>query len=157
MTDAAVGLATADRAALTDLVDRYAALVDDRDFDALGALFTDDAVLRQPRPPRTMAPADAVHGRAAIVANFTRLRGLHATQHAVVGRVFSAAGPAEATGRIACIAHHVSGADGALTDHAWHLTYLDRYRRSDGRWRIRERILRLDWIEERDVGATRPR
>ncbi len=162
-------LSASDRSALADLVDRYAALVDDREFDALGRLFTDDAVLRQPRPPREMESADVVRGRQAIVANFARLRDLRASQHAVVGRLFAAGGAtvsedaagedvaAEATGRIACIAHHVSGADDRLVDHAWHLTYHDVYRRAGGAWLIAERTLRLSWIETRTVGVVRDR
>jgi len=164
------GLSVGDRLALSDLVDRYAAHVDDRDFDSLGALFTDDAVLRQPRPPRRMEPTDDVRGRESIVANFARLRDLRATQHAVVGRAFAAASgtapdaasPAgsavtEATGRIACIAHHVSGADDRPVDHAWHLTYRDLYRRNGDAWLIAERTLQLHWIETRSVGAVRDR
>ena len=146
----------ADVLALTALVERYAALVDDRDFEALGALFTEDAVLRQPRPPRRMAPDDEVHGRAAIVANFGRVGRLLATQHAVVGKAFTAT-DAGAEGRIAAIAHHVSADGDRLIDHAWHLTYLDRYRRDGADWLIAERTLRLEWIEQRTVTAVRER
>ncbi|QDQ98845.1 nuclear transport factor 2 family protein [Tomitella fengzijianii] len=148
-------LSVADRLDLADLVDRYAALVDDRDHDALGALFTPDAVLRQPRPPKQMDPVDEVVGRAAIAGNFARLDGLRATQHAVVGKVFTAGSDGAASGRIACIAHHVSVSDDRSVDHAWHLTYEDVYRRTDGVWQIAARTLRLGWIEKRTVGAVR--
>ncbi|WP_182348378.1 nuclear transport factor 2 family protein [Tomitella gaofuii] len=151
------GLALADRIALTDLVHRYAALVDDRDLAGLGALFTADAVLRQPRPPEEMAPVDEIGGRDAIVRNFARLEGLRTTQHAVVGTVFTAGPPGQAWGRVACIAHHVSGPDARLVDHAWHLTYEDAYRRTGDAWLIAERTLWLSWIEKRTVGAVRPR
>lgn len=149
-----MNLEIADRIALSELVDRYAALVDDGDFSGAADLFTEDAVLRQPRPPHSLEPTDEVCGREALVHNFGQLRALRATQHAVVGRLFGADAEDRATGRIACIAHHVSG-DATLVDHAWHLTYLDRYRRVDGRWLIAERILRLHWIERRPVSAPR--
>ncbi|GAA4802367.1 hypothetical protein [Tomitella cavernea] len=60
-------------------------------------------------------------------------------------------------GRVACIAHHVSGPDERLVDHAWHLTYEDSYRRADDAWLIAGRTLRLGWIEKRTVGVLRPR
>ncbi len=45
-----------------------------------------------------------------------------------------------------------------MVDHAWHLTYLDRYRRDEaGGWRIAERTLRLEWIEKRSVPVVRRR
>lgn len=156
-------LPAADLIALAGLVDRYAALVDDREFAALAALFTEDAVLHQPQPPKRMTPSGTVVGRSAIEENFAQLRAVEATQHAIVGRVFDAAdspetpdGPARAAGRIGCIAHHVSGSDAAAgghgrTDHAWHLTYRDRYRRVGSVWLIAERTLDLHWIEARRV------
>lgn len=155
-------LPAADRLELTDLVERYAALVDDRDFDAVAALFTEDAVLRQPRPPKRMEPSDTVVGRAAIEANFAQLTALHATQHAIVGAVFTSrpGGDTRATGRVSAVAHHVSGRsgpNGELTDHAWHLVYRDEYRKDDEVWRIAERILDLRWIERRRVASVRSR
>ena len=71
------------------------------------------------------------------------------TQHALVGSVFDdGAVQGEATGRIACIAHHVrerpSGELGRIT---WHLRYLDRYRHTAQGWRIARRAVHIDWIE----------
>ena len=43
-----------DRAALTDLVHRYAALVDDRKFDSVAKLFTENAALTLPDPPKVL-------------------------------------------------------------------------------------------------------
>lgn len=53
------------RQACTELVVRYAYLNDERRFEELAALFTEDAVLYRPS-----APEQAIAGRAAILAAF---------------------------------------------------------------------------------------
>ena len=57
-----------DRAALTDLVHRYAALVDDRKFDSVAKLFTENAALTLPDPPKVLEPVHRHCGHAAISA-----------------------------------------------------------------------------------------
>jgi ketosteroid isomerase-like protein len=58
---------SAARQACTGLISHYAYLNDERRFDDLAALFTDDAVLYRPS-----APDQAVIGRAAILAAFRK-------------------------------------------------------------------------------------
>ncbi|MFC5478271.1 nuclear transport factor 2 family protein [Massilia suwonensis] len=55
------------RQACTDLIVRYAYLNDERRFDELAALFTDDAVLYRPS-----APQQGIAGRAAILEAFRK-------------------------------------------------------------------------------------
>ena len=144
------GLQLADRLDLADLVHRYAAAADERDAAGVALLFTDDGVLASPRPPRRLGPVDEAVGRAEIEAVIDRLSGVAVTQHAVVGQVHTATGVDEATGRVACIAHHVL-ADG--TNLVWHLTYRDRYRRLPEGWRFSRRALSVDVVEQRPVVA----
>ncbi|ETB39694.1 hypothetical protein N602_14680, partial [Mycobacterium avium subsp. hominissuis 10-5606] len=61
----AVTLSADDRGALSDLVHRYAAGVDDRRFDAVAELFTVDAELVVPAPPAELRPVHTHRGRAA--------------------------------------------------------------------------------------------
>ncbi|WP_415821978.1 nuclear transport factor 2 family protein, partial [Mycobacterium senriense] len=56
------------RAALSDLVHRYAANVDDREFDAVAILFAADAELVAPAPPADLLPIHSHRGRDAITA-----------------------------------------------------------------------------------------
>ncbi|MFE3442661.1 nuclear transport factor 2 family protein [Nocardia sp. NPDC059180] len=143
-----------DRAELSDLVHRYASCADGRELDLLARLFTEDAVLAVPDPPRTMRPTHEARGRDAIIETCRTLGRTHATLHAVVGNVFDiGAASDEATGDIACIAHHLSGKPGNAVDVVWHLRYRDRYRRVDGRWLIARRVLHLGWTERRPVLA----
>ena len=145
-------LLVADRLDLTDLVHRYAARVDDRDPTGVAALFTDDGVLASPRPPRHLDPVLEATGAAEIAAALEQLSGMAVTQHAIVGLVLDADDAGVASGRVACIAHHVLP-DG--TDLVWHVTYRDRYRRTDADWRFVRRALHVDVVERRQVATAR--
>ncbi|ODR04228.1 hypothetical protein BHQ21_18520 [Mycobacterium sherrisii] len=147
-----------DRAALTDLVHRYAAGVDDRQFDAVAALFTDDAELIVPAPPDILTPVRAHRGRLAIATALAAVAAVTRTEHAIVGEVYDAGPPLSDTlyGRVACVAHHwTQGADGAL-DVAWHLRYDDEYASTADGWRIRRRALTVHAIETRRVRRLLP-
>ena len=154
----------ADRAAVRELVDRYALAVDERRAAEVAALFVADGVLAVPRPPASMAPTTERVGRAAIETAMASLHRYVSTLHAVVGHVVDAA-PDDpehrATGTTTCIAHHVMAADdGSLTNTVWGLRYHDVYVTDDGTWRFARRALWVGWIEERAVtqaSATPPR
>jgi 3-phenylpropionate/cinnamic acid dioxygenase small subunit len=61
-------LTASDRSAFTDLVHRYGARVDDRQFDAVAKRFTATAELTVPAPPTTLEPVRRHRGHAAISA-----------------------------------------------------------------------------------------
>lgn len=145
-----------DRSALRDLVHRYAASVDDRQFDAVAALFTANAVLIVPEPPAALTPIRAHHGRRAIAAAVAAVGAVTRTEHAIVGEVYDeAARPGTARGRIACVAHHWDQRDDGTVDVVWHLRYDDEYEQTD-RWRISQRALTLNAIETRPVRRLLP-
>lgn len=151
-------LTSADRLVLDDLVHRYALLVDQRAFAAVGELFTPDAELVLPDPPAFLDPCTAVNGRDAVTAALGRLTGFDATFHAVVGRIADAdPDRAErATGRVACEAHHVStGDDGQARDLTWYLHYDDEYALVEGRWLIARRALTIEAITTGPVRKVR--
>ena len=145
-----------DRAALTDLVHRYAANVDDRRFDAVADLFTEDAELTLPDPPTRLEPVRQHRGRAAIRDAAATVAATIRTEHAVVGEVYDAGPrPGTARGRIACIAHHWIQHGDQLRDVTWHLRYDDEYQCIDTHWRIRRRVLTIDAIDNRQVRQVR--
>ncbi len=158
-TAVAVGvtLSPADRSALGELVHRYAAGVDDRQFSSVTDLFTKDAELSVPDPPTTLDPVVTHRGHAEIRAAVAAVDAMLRTEHALVGQVYDAGPqPDNARGRIACIAHHWSRRADGLTDVVWHLRYDDEYRRTGGRWQIRRRSLTINAIESRPIRAVRP-
>jgi SnoaL-like domain len=151
-----VTLPVADRLALADLVHRYAAAIDDRRFAEATELFTTTAELGIPEPPHTLQPARWARGRDEVGAALSTLEAVTRTQHAIVGEVYtSGAEPGTARGRIACIAHHWTQADGQISDLVWHLRYADEYRLTNTGWLISRRALTIDAIETRQARRLR--
>ncbi|GAB1810972.1 nuclear transport factor 2 family protein [Mycobacterium sp. MUNTM1] len=145
------------RAALSDLVHRYAANVDDRQFHAVADLFTVDAELVVPAPPADLLPIHSHRGSDAITAAVAAVAAVARTEHAIIGEVYdTAAQPGTARGRIACVAHHWNERDAELMDVAWHLRYDDEYVLTDAGWRIGRRALTIHAIEARPVRRLLP-
>jgi ketosteroid isomerase-like protein len=148
--------AATDRAALSDLVHRYAASVDDRQFDAVVELFTETAELMLPDPPAALDPVHRHCGHAAINAAIGTVAATARTEHAIVGEVYDVGPRADsAHGRITCVAHHWSKDGDQLTDVVWHLRYDDEYQLTDAGWRITRRTLTINAIETRPVRRLR--
>lgn len=153
-------LSADDRMALRDLVHRYAANVDDRQFDSAAELFTTTAELTVPEPPASLEPVNSHRGREAIAAAVAAVAAVLRTEHAIVGEVYEVAPPGAARGRVACIAHHWSRRAGnpeELIDVVWHLRYDDDYQLTDAGWRISRRALTINAIETRPVRRLLPR
>ena len=151
-------LSAEERMALSDLVHRYAANVDDRQFDSVAELFTAEAELVVPDPPADLAPIHSHRGREAITAAVAAVGGVTRTEHAVIGEVYDAGARAGAArGRIACVAHHWNQRGDELVDVAWHLRYDDAYTLTDAGWGISRRALTIHAIETRPVRRVLPR
>lgn len=147
-----------DRPALSDLVHRYAAGVDDRRFEAAAALFTPSGELSVPDPPASLEPVHVHRGHPAIVAALSAVAAVARTEHAIVGEVYDeSSGPGFARGRIACVAHHWNRRGDEVTDVTWHLRYDDEYRLTDAGWRFSRRALTINAIETRAVRRLLPR
>ncbi|HEX5253713.1 MAG TPA: nuclear transport factor 2 family protein [Mycobacterium sp.] len=150
-------LSAEQRAALSDLVHRYAAYVDDREFTAVAGLFTVDAELVVPAPPAELRPIQSHRGQQSITTGIAAVAAVARTEHAIIGEVYDAAAqPGTARGRIAAVAHHWSERDGELVDVAWHLRYDDEYLLTDAGWRISRRALTVNAIETRPVRRLLP-
>jgi len=150
-------LSAGDRMALSDLVHRYAANVDDRQFDSVAELFTEAAELTVPEPPAVLAPIHCHRGQEAIVAAVAAVAAVTRTEHAIIGEVYDeAARPGTAGGRVACIAHHWSRRGDEVVDVVWHLRYDDHYELTDAGWRISRRALTINAIETRPARRLRP-
>ena len=134
----------ADQLALTDLVHRNAAGVDDRDLDSVVALFCADATLT--------SPSGTFTGTDEVRTGLGAVHDLPVTLHALVGTVFTQVADDEANGRVACIAHHVVERDGVARDAAWHAVYRDTYRRTAQGWWFASRELEVPF---RSVGEVR--
>ena len=132
-----------DRDALRRLVERYATAVDHRDVEAAAGCFVPEGRL-------TVGDEATLEGRAAIVAVLARLERYEVTAH-VLGHSDHAVEGDRARGESWCRAHHVYDDGGARRDRVMAIRYLDRYVRTDGGWRIADRRLVVDWLEDRPV------
>ncbi|OBI45693.1 nuclear transport factor 2 family protein [Mycobacterium sp. E796] len=150
-------ISAADRAALSDLVHRYAAYVDDRQFDSVATLFTEAAELTVPDPPDALGPVHCHRGHEAIGAAVAAVAAVTRTEHAIVGEVYDETAQGTAAGRVACVAHHWSPRGDEVLDVVWHLRYDDEYRLTDAGWRIGRRALTINAIETRPTRRLRPR
>jgi hypothetical protein len=151
-------LSVDDRTALSDLVHRYAANVDDRQFDCVAKLFTATAELMVPEPPAALEPIQTHRGQQAIAAAVAAVAAVARTEHAIIGEVYDeAARPGTARGRVACIAHHWNQRGDEVVDAVWHLRYDDDYELTDAGWRISRRALTINAIEIRPVRRLLPR
>ena len=143
----------ADRVALRLLVDTYAHEVDHRRAAAVAALFCADGRLVSHFHPRPRAAPVMRRGRADITAALEEgLAVYRSTTHVVGGQVVELHGE-QAAGETTCLAHHLYERDGATRLLVLAVRYEDAYAREDGGWRFAERQLRLDWRDDRPLGA----
>jgi ketosteroid isomerase-like protein len=130
------------KAAITELITRYAALNDAGDWDGVAALYTEDA-----RMSRPSAPDDFIAGRAAILAAF-RSRPLRAARHIIANVLVTLESEtsARATSQILLFTG-VSAGEGLPVQSATPLvgTYCDHLTRTPHGWRFVERRGSLDF------------
>jgi ketosteroid isomerase-like protein len=139
----------ADRLAIRELVEAYAHCADRRDAKGQMSLFTPDThfvVYMNAKDPK---PSQELHSREALAPVFADLNKYAATMHFVgQGTIFTLTSD-RATGEAYCLAHHltVDGDKRRLMIAA--LRYYDTFAKMDGTWLFAERLLYVDWIEER--------
>lgn len=145
-----------DRVALSALVHRYAAAVDDHQIDAVIQMFCAEAELVLPEPPDVLTPVTAHRGAEAIRTALAAVTTVGRTHHGIDSEVYyDGAEPDVAHGRIGGTAHHFARRDDAITDLVWYLRYVDDYRRTRGGWLFTRRALTIDAIETRPVRRLR--
>jgi SnoaL-like domain len=139
----------ADRFAIRELVEAYARRADRRDARGQMSLFTPDTyfvVFMNARDPK---PSQELHSREALAPVFADLNKYDATTHFVGQSTIFTLTSERATGEAYCLAHHVTVDGGKRRLMVASLRYLDTFVKLDGTWLFSERILYVDWMEER--------
>jgi len=139
----------ADRLAIRELVEAYAHCADRRDAKGQMALFAEDAhfvVFMNAKDPK---PSQELHSREELAPVFAELNRYDATTHFVGQSTITTLTSDRASGEAYCLAHHVTvdGAQRRLMVAS--LRYNDVFAKSDGVWLFAERLLYVDWLEER--------
>jgi SnoaL-like domain len=151
-----VSLSVPDRLALSDLVHRYAAAVDDQDVETVIGLFVGNGELVLPEPPDVLTPVRSHRGPSAIGAALAAATKVGRTHHGIDSEVYTAgSNPDLAHGRIAATAHHWSRRAEGITDLVWYLRYDDEYLRAESGWLVLRRALTIDAIETRSARRLR--
>jgi hypothetical protein len=141
----------ADRLAIRELVEAYAHCADRRDAKGQMSLFTTDTRFVVYMDAKNPTPTQDLHSREALAPVFADLNKYDATTHFVGQSTIFTLGVDRATGEAYCLAHHVFMQDGKRRLMLASLRYLDTFVKIDGAWLFAERLLYVDWLEERTL------
>lgn len=140
------------RLAISDLVHAYCQGVDRRDPEAVARLFTDDGVFVAYAGPGATEPTSRSQGRAEITRAIGMARYYKRTTH-TVGNHLAVVDGDRAKGETRVVAYHVLGDEGEEMLMTWHIRYLDTYVRASEGWRIEERVLRVDMVNNQPLNG----
>jgi SnoaL-like domain len=139
----------ADRLAIRELIEAYAHCADRRDAKGQMALFTPDTHFVVYMNAKDPTPSQELHTRDGLAPVFDDLNKYAATMHFVGQGTILTLTNDRATGEAYTLAHHltVDGAKRRLMIAT--LRYNDSFVKTNGEWLFAERLLYVDWIEER--------
>jgi SnoaL-like domain len=139
----------ADRLAIRELVEAYAHCADRRDAKGQMSLFTEDTHFVVYMNAKDPTPSQELHSREELAPVFADLNKYDATTHFLGQSTIFTLTSDRATGEAYCLAHHVTVEGGKRRLMLASLRYLDTYVRIGGAWLFAERLLYVDWLEER--------
>jgi ketosteroid isomerase-like protein len=141
----------ADRLAIRELVEAYAHCADRRDAKGQMSLFTPDTHFVVYMNAKDSTPSQELHSREALAPVFADLNKYAATMHFVGQSTILTLTGNRATGEAYTLAHHltIDGEKRHLMVAA--LRYSDTFVKIDGAWLFAERLLYVDWLEERPL------
>jgi hypothetical protein len=139
----------ANRLAIRELIEAYAHCADRRDPKGQMALFTADThfvVYMNAKDPK---PSQELHSREALAPVFANLNQYDATTHFVGQSTIFTLTHDRGTGEAYCLAHHVTVKGEGRSLMLASLRYNDTFVKMDGAWLFAERLLYVDWVDER--------
>jgi ketosteroid isomerase-like protein len=139
----------ADRLAIRELVESYAHCADRRDAKGQMSLFTADAHFVVYMNGKDPTPSQELHSRAALALVFAELNKYEATTHFAGQSTIFTLTKDRAIGEAYCLAHHLTVDGGKRRLMVASLRYLDTFVKMEGAWLFAERLLYVDWIDER--------
>lgn len=139
----------ADRLSIRELVEAYAHCADRRDAKGQMALFTEDTHFVVYMNAKDPTPSQELHSREALAPVFADLNKYDATMHFVGQSTILTLTADRATGEAYTLAHHLTIETGKRSLMIAALRYADTFVKQDGSWLFAERLLYVDWLEER--------
>jgi len=141
----------ADRLAIRELVEAYAHCADRREAKGQMSLFTADTHFVVFMNAKDSTASQELHSREALAPVFADLNKYAATTHFVGQSTIFSLTSNRATGEAYCLAHHVTVEGEKRRLMVASLRYLDTFVKVDGDWLFAERLLYVDWLEERTL------
>jgi hypothetical protein len=139
----------ADRLAIRELVEAYAHCADRRAAKGQMSLFTADTHFVVYMNAKDPTPSQELHSREALAPVFAALNHYAATTHFLGQSTILTLSDDRATGEAYCLAHHVTIDGSTRRLMVASLRYLDTFVKTGGTWLFSERLLYVDWVDER--------
>jgi hypothetical protein len=139
----------ADRLAIRELVEAYAHCADRRDANGQMSLFTADTHFVVYTDAKDPKPSQELNSREALAPVFADLNKYAATMHFVGQSTILSLTADRGTGEAYCLAHHLTVEGEKRRLMVAVLRYYDTFVKKDGSWLFAERLLYVDWLEER--------
>jgi hypothetical protein len=139
----------ADRLAIRELVEAYAHCADRRDVRGQMALFTADTHFVVYMNAQDTKPSQELHSRDALAPVFADLNQYAATMHFLGQTTILTLTRDRGTAETYCMPHHLTIAGEKRRLMIAALRYSDQFVKIDGAWLFAERLLYVDWIENR--------
>jgi hypothetical protein len=139
----------ADRLAIRELVEAYAHCADRRDAKGQMALFNEDTHFVVYMDAKNPTPSQELHSREALAPVFDDLNQYAATMHFLGQTTILTLTRDRSTGETYCMPHHLTIAGDKRSLMVAALRYSDAFVKKDGVWLFAERLLYVDWLEER--------
>ena len=141
----------ANRLAIRELIEAYAHCADRRDAKGQMSLFTADTHFVVYMNAKDPTPSLELNSREALAPVFADLNRYAATMYFIGQSTILSLTDDRGTGEAYCLAHHltVDGDKRQLMIAA--LRYYDTFVKMDGSWLFAERLLFVDWLEDREL------
>jgi hypothetical protein len=141
----------ADRLAIRELVEAYAHCADRRDAKGQMALFTADTHFVVHMNAKDPNPSQELHSREALAPVFADLNKYAATMHFLGQTTILTLTGDRGAGETYCIPHHLTIEGGKRQLMTAALRYYDAFVKVDSEWLFAERLLYVDWLEQREL------
>jgi hypothetical protein len=141
----------ADRLAIRELIEAYAHCADRRDAKGQVALFTADTHFVVYMNAKDPSPSQELHSREQLAPVFADLNKYAATMHFLGQTTILTLTSNRGTGETYCMPHHLTIEGGKRQLMIAALRYYDTFVKVDGEWIFAERLLYVDWLEQREL------
>jgi SnoaL-like protein len=139
----------ADRLAIRELVEAYSHCADRRDAKGQMALFTANTHFVVYTNAEDSKPSQELHSREALAPVFADLNQYAASMHFLGQTTITTLTRDRGAAETYCMPHHLTIDGGKRRLMIAALRYSDEFVKIDGAWLFAERLLYVDWIEER--------